>query len=102
MRIEIVGRNLEVTPAIREYAESKSDKLSKVYTGIQMITFRLSREDHHQHGEFGVELVVDVQHHSDFVSHSKGEDLYAAIDAVIQKGWRQLTDHKEKIRDGKR
>jgi putative sigma-54 modulation protein len=102
MRIEIVGRNLEVTPAIREYAETKSDKLSKVYNGIQMITFRLTREDHHHHGEFGVELVVDVQHHADFVSHAKGEDLYGAIDAVIQKGTRQLSEHKAKIRDGKR
>lgn len=99
MRIEVVGRNLEVTPAIRKHAESKVEKLPKFFNGIQQVTVRVSREDHHHHGEFGVELVIDVQGHADFVSHAKGEDLYAAIDSVVQKGSRQLSEFKEKLRD---
>ncbi len=102
MRIEVIGRNLDVTAAIREHTEGKAEKLSKFYNGIQLITVRLSREDHQHHGEFGVELVIDVEKHDDFVSHAKGEDLYAAIDAVIQKGSRQLSEFKEKLRNGKR
>jgi putative sigma-54 modulation protein len=102
MRIEVVGRNLEVTPAIREHAESKAEKLSKFYNGIQQITVRLSREDHHNHGEFGVELVIDVQKHDDFVASAKDEDLYAAIDAAVQKGSRQLAEFKEILKNGKR
>jgi putative sigma-54 modulation protein len=102
MRIEVVGRNLEVTPAIREHAESKAQKLTKFYDGIQLITIRLSREDHQHRGDFGVELVVDVQKHDDFVAHAKGEDLYAAIDAAVQKATRQLTDFKEQLKNGKR
>lgn len=99
MRIEVVGRNLEVTPAIREHAQNKVEKLSKFYNGIQLVTVRVTREDHHHHGEFGVELVIDVQRHADFVAHAKDKDLYAAIDAVIQKGSRQLSEFKEKLRD---
>ena len=102
MRIEVVGRNLDVTDAIRKYAEAKVDKLSKYYDGIQAITVRLSKEDHQHRGSFGVELVIDVEKHDDFVSKSSDEDLYAAIDAVAQKGARQLSEFKEKLKTGKR
>lgn len=102
MRIEVIGRNLDVTDAIREHTEGKAQKLTKFYDGIQAITVRLSREDHHHHGKFGVELVIDVQKHNDFVCHEVGEDLYASIDAVIQKGSRQLAEFKEQLKNGKK
>ncbi len=102
MRIEVVGRNLEVTAAIREHAASKAAKLSKYFDGIQLITLRVSKEDHQHHGKFGVELVIDVEKHEDFVSKDVGEDLYAVIDAVMQKGSRQVSEFKEKLKKGKR
>jgi len=102
MRIDVVGRNLEVTDPIRQHAEAKAAKLPRFFDGVQLITFRLSREDHKHQGHFGVELVVDVEKHPDFVSHATGEDLYAAIDSAVQKGARQLTEFKEKLKLGKR
>jgi ribosomal subunit interface protein len=102
MRIEVIGRNLDVTAAIREHTEGKTQKLTKYYDGIQSVIVRLSREDHHHRGNFGVELVVSVLKHDDFVSHEVGEDLYACIDAVIQKGSRQLSEFKEQLRNGKK
>jgi putative sigma-54 modulation protein len=102
MRIEVVGRNLEVTNAIREHTEAKAAKLTKFFNGVQAITIRLSREDHQHRGKFGVELVIDVQKHQDFIVHEVGEDLYASIDAVLQKGSRQLAEFKEQLRNGKK
>ena len=102
MRIEVVGRNLQVTDAIRDHAEGKAQKLPRYFDGIQLITFRLAREDHQHHGNFGVELVVDVEKHEDFVAHATGEDLYGAIDAAVQKASRQLADFKERLKTGKR
>ena len=102
MRIEVIGRNLEVTDPIRQYAESKAAKLAKFFDGIQSITFRLSREDHHTHGQFGVEVVTAVVKHDDLVCHAADKDLYAAIDAAMQKSTRQITDFKEKLKLGKR
>lgn len=102
MRIEVIGRNLEVTDAIRKYAESKAEKLPKHFDGIQLITFRLTKEDHQHRGKFGVEVVVDVQKHDDFVATASDEDLYAAIDLAAQKAARQLTDFKEQLKTGKR
>ncbi len=102
MRIEVIGRNIPVTEAIRRHAEEKISKLPKYFDGVQQITITLSKDDHHTHGEFGAELVVDVEKHEDFVSHAHGDDLYATIDHVVQKGVRQLTDFKEKLKMGKR
>lgn len=102
MRIEVIGRNLDVTDPIRQHAEGKAAKLERFCDGIQLMTFRLSREDHQTHGQFGVELVVDVEKHDDFVASANDKDLYAAIDAAVQKSTRQLTDYKEKLKLGKR
>ncbi len=102
MRIDVIGRNLTVTDAIRGHAESKAQKLPRFFNGIQQITFRLSREDHQHSGSFAVELVIDVVKHADFVCHTSGPDLYGAIDAAVQKGSRQLADYKEQLRSDKR
>lgn len=102
MRIDVVGRNIDVTDAIREHAESKASKLPKFFDGVQQVTLTLTRENHHNHSNFDVELRVDVEKHEDFVSHASAADLYAAIDEVVQKGSRQLTQFKEKLKQSKR
>jgi len=98
MRIDVVGRNMEITDAIREHAEEKAQKLPRYFNGVQQITFTFEQDNHHQHGNFEVELVIDVVKHDDFVARASGDDLYATIDLVVQKGARQLTDHKERLR----
>jgi putative sigma-54 modulation protein len=98
MRTDVIGRNIEVTEAIRQHAESKTSKLDKFYDKIQAVTVTLSKADHHKTGDFKVELVVDVEHHDDFVSHVSGQDLYAAIDDAVQKVTRQLTEFKERLK----
>ncbi len=100
MRIDVVGRHIEVTDPIREHAETKGAKLTKFYDRIQQITFTIFEADHK--GDHKVEVVVDVEHHDDFVSHATGDDLYGAIDQATQKATRQLTDFKEKFKLGKR
>ncbi|MCC6285625.1 MAG: ribosome-associated translation inhibitor RaiA [Phycisphaerales bacterium] len=99
MRIEVVGRNVTITDAIRDYCAQRADKLPRYFDGVQMMTFRISSPDHDHHREFDVELVIDVAGHDDFVSHAKERDLYAAIDLVAQKGQRQLVEHKDRLRE---
>lgn len=102
MRIDVVGRNFEITQAIRQHAEAKAQKLTKFYDGVQAVTITVAKHDHHHKGPFDIELVIDVEKHEDFVVHVKLEDVYVAIDEAVQKGSRQLTDFKEKLKDGKR
>lgn len=101
MRINVIGRNLEVTAAMKEHAETKAAKLPKFYDGVQAVTVTLAKNDHHHKGLFDVELVIDVEKHDDFVVHSKLEDLYAAIDDAVHKGSRQLSEFKERLKGKK-
>lgn len=101
MRIEVIGKDIEVTNAIREYAETKAGKLTKYFDGIQLITVRLAKTGHNHATEYDAELILDVEKHKDFVSHGKSGDAYAAIDLVMEKGERQLRDFKETLKQGK-
>jgi putative sigma-54 modulation protein len=102
MKTEVIGRNMEITPAIRQYAESKFEKLLRHFDRIQEITLTVVKDNHHHKGRFSVELRVDVEKHEDFISSEKNVDLYAAIDRVVDKGVRQLTDFKERLKQGNR
>lgn len=98
MRIEVVGRNFEITDPIRTHAESKVGKLSHYLDLIQQMTLTIRPEHAHQSREFTAELVIDVEKHADFVSHATGADVYALIDTVVDKGARQLKDFKEQLK----
>lgn len=97
MQFKMSGKHLEVTPAIREYAEQKTRRLHRYWDRIQLITAIIDKHDR----EFEVEVIVDTEHTKDFVAKSKGDDLYGCIDSVTDKLERQLTDHKEKLRNRK-
>lgn len=98
MRIEVTGRHMEVTPAIQEHAEAKCAKLSRYFNGILQIEV-LIESVHHSTETFEVELRVDVVKHDTFVSKVNGPELYKCVDQCVEKMSRQLTDHKEKLRD---
>ncbi len=101
MRIDVVGRNIEVTDAIRQYAETKGMKLTKYFDGLQQVTVTLSRVTGHTTSDFEAELVLDVEKHKDFVSHATATDLYAAIDMVAEKGERHLREFKARLKTDK-
>jgi len=97
MDFTISGRHLEVTEAIHDYAEKKTAKLPRYYDRVQEISVVIDKRDR----EFEVELIVDVERADSFLAKGSGDDLYACIDDVVDKAERQLTDHKEKIRNRK-
>lgn len=99
MRIDVSGKQMDVTPAIQAHAEKKCEKLPKYYDGVQSIEVVVAQEPHEQ---FGVELRVDVEKHETFVAKDTGHDLYHTIDSTSEKMVRQLTDFKDKLRNNKR
>lgn len=96
MRIEVTGKHLEVTPAIRQYAENKCAKLPKFFDGVQEIFVILENP---RPDEFQVEVRADVVKHEDFIAKVKAKDLYECIDLAVDKISRQLKDFKERLRD---
>lgn len=99
MRTDVIGKHMEVTDAIRTYAEAKTEKLTRYFDGTQLIQVVLEEL---KHGEFSVEIVVDVEKHPDFIARGTGDDLYKCIDQAVDKAARQLTDFKERLKMGNR
>ena len=98
MEITVTGRHLEITPAIKQYATDKVAKLPRYFDRIQQINVIADKRDNHT---FEVEIIVDAEHHEDFVAKASGTDLYGCVDSAVDKLERQLTDHKDKLRQRK-
>ncbi len=97
MEIIISGRRVEVTATIREYAQKKVAKLPRYFDRVTAIEVVLDKA----HEQFEVEVIVEAEHHSPFLAKTSGEDLYGCLDQSVDKLERQLTDHKEQLRNRK-
>lgn len=102
MRIDVTGQHVVISPAIKAHAEEKAGKLTRFYDQVQMINVRVDHEPKHADNPFVVEVIVDVEHHDDFVARAEGTDVYVVIDQAVDKAARQLRDFKEKLKLGKR
>jgi putative sigma-54 modulation protein len=96
--IKISGRHMEITEAIRRYAEEKASKLPKFYDLIQAVEMILEVV---QPKQMRAEVVVVAEHKNKFVAAQEGEDLYGCIDLALHKMQMQLTSHKERFRNRK-
>ncbi|MBC7771216.1 MAG: ribosome-associated translation inhibitor RaiA [Pyrinomonadaceae bacterium] len=95
MRIDVIGKHLEITDAITSYASGKAEKLLKFFDGTQQIAIVCEQQPHNN---FAVEVRVDVVKHKAFIAHATGTDLYAAIDSAVDKAGRQIKDFKDQLK----
>jgi putative sigma-54 modulation protein len=92
MRITVTARNLEMTDALRRYAEEKVVRLQKFVERITSAHVVLSIQKHRQIAEVTLH-VRELTIRGEESSH----DLYCAIDRVADKIERQILRYKEKI-----
>jgi putative sigma-54 modulation protein len=95
--VTVIGRHMEVTEALKSYADQKAGKLSKYYDLIQEIEVVLDNTK----GEPQVEMIVHAEHRNTFIARHDGGDAYACIDGCSHKLERQITEHKKKFRNRK-
>ncbi len=86
MKINITGKNIEVTSSIREYVEAKFKKLEKWQVDLISCQATISTEPGKQQK---IEAVISVPK-GQLVASASNEDLYKAINEVEQKLERQL------------
>ena len=94
MRIEISGRQIEVTAALRDYVQNKLKCLERHSDHLLDGHVILSVEKLIQKAEATVNLSGRSLH-----AESVAEDMYAAIDLLADKLDRQVIKHKEKVTD---
>ena len=99
MQIKIKGTGLELTEAIKNYAEEKIENLTKYFDNIQSADIDVGlNSHHHQKGKiYYAEVNLSVP--GQLVRVSKEcEDLYKAIDKVRDHLKVELEKMKEKMR----
>ena len=99
MIVTVSSRHMDVSPALKSYAEQKANKLLKYYDRIQEIEVVFDAQKNGKE-QSRVEMIVNAEMKNMFIAHVDG-DAYAGIDACVLKLERQLTDHKEKFRNRK-
>ncbi len=92
MQINFTGHNVDVTPTLRTFTQEKFNKLERHFEKIISIHVSFDIEKIMQVAEATVHIVKGEIH-----AHAESEDLYTAIDNLVDKLDRQLIKHKEKI-----
>lgn len=102
MNITIKSTNMELTEAIKDYAEKRVSKgIVKYATEAALVSIEVAKTtNHHKHGEI-FEAVAHVTTPLGAVYHATSEktDLYEAIDDIRDILVRELSSSKDK-KDG--
>ncbi|MBI4005020.1 MAG: ribosome-associated translation inhibitor RaiA [Gammaproteobacteria bacterium] len=97
MQISITGHHIDVTPALRSYVDNKFNRLERHFDRMTSIHVILSVEKERQKAE----ATIHVSRGNVFADEEH-EDMYAAIDGLVDKLDRQLKKHKEKLTNHRR
>ncbi|MGH8122629.1 MAG: ribosome hibernation-promoting factor, HPF/YfiA family [Rudaea sp.] len=93
MQIIVSGHQVIVTPALRDYAESKLGRIVRHFDQMQDAAVVLTVEKLYQKAEATLHCAANKTIHAD----ATAADLYAAIDTLADKLDRQVKKHKEKL-----
>lgn len=99
MNLTISGHHLELTPAIREHVQNKLERIKRHFDHVIDIAViltidKLPEKEKRQKAEITLRV-----RGKDLHAESIAQDLYAAIDLLIDKLDRQVIKYKSKIQD---
>jgi putative sigma-54 modulation protein len=91
MQLQFTGHHVEITPALREFTTKKFERLERFASMISNINVIFNTNKVNKIVEAKIKL-----HGTELHASSESEDMYAAIDTLIDKVNRQLIKQKEK------
>jgi putative sigma-54 modulation protein len=94
MQLSVTGHHIDVSPALRDYVGTKLAKLERHFDNMTDIHCVLTVEKLIHKAEATVHVGGGVIH-----ADSTDQDMYAAIDTLVDKLDRQVKKHKEKLTD---
>jgi putative sigma-54 modulation protein len=97
MQITITNDGIEVTDALKQYILDKFKRLERITTTTTAVHVTLSLENLEQ-----VAKGLVHAHGTEFYARAESEDLYAAVDDLIQKIELQINKHKQKEKEKRR
>jgi putative sigma-54 modulation protein len=98
MRLQVKGKNLEISESIRSYAEQKLQKLEKQLPDLVQVELELTTEKNPSIRDNQVaEVTVFTKGHPLRV-RAATKDMRASIDGVTEKAMREVKEYSEKKR----
>ena len=94
MDITLTGHHVEITPALRDYVMGKFERIKRHFDNVVNAKVVLGVEKMVQKAEATIHV-----RGSDLFANAEAENMYAAIDALIDKLDRQIKKYKEKNTD---
>ncbi|HVL76679.1 MAG TPA: ribosome-associated translation inhibitor RaiA [Noviherbaspirillum sp.] len=99
MNLTISGHHLDLTPAIRQYVETKLERIRRHFdhvidVAVILAVEKLPEKEKRQKAEITLRV-----RGKDIHAQSIAEDLYAAIDTLIDKLDRQVLKYKTRVQD---
>lgn len=92
MKIEIRGKNIEITEALREYATKRLSKLEKYIDDVKTAQVALSVEKDRHRVEVTIPLNGVILR-----GEESGENMYASIDIVVEKLEKQIEKYRTRL-----
>lgn len=94
MNIQFTGRNIEITPALKEHTLKKFKRIERIANNITSIQVTLNVDKLRQIAEANVTMPGTEIH-----ARAESDDMYNAIVEMVEKVVRQTNKFKEKQQD---
>ena len=94
MQIELTGHHVDITPALRNFVNDKFKRLERHFDHVinSHVVLKVEKLRHH------AEASLLVSRNRIFAD-ATADNMYVAIDSLIDKLDRQIVKHKEKLKD---
>lgn len=93
MQLNLTGHHVDITPPLRDYVNSKMEKVERHFDNVTDAHVILTVEKLRHKAEATIHVSGGNIH-----AESVEDDMYAAIDGLIDKLDRQVKRHKEKLK----
>lgn len=93
MQLNLTGHHVDITPALRDYVNAKMEKVERHFDNVTDAHVILTVEKLRHKAEATIHVTG-----GNIYADSVEADMYAAIDAMIDKLDRQVKRHKEKLK----
>jgi putative sigma-54 modulation protein len=99
MTVELQARHFELTPTVKDYVEKRLERVERYLPAIHATRVELQRDMTRSQGEVYVAEITTWVDQAVLRSEEQNPDLYAAVDASVDKLFRQIEKYKGKRKD---
>ncbi len=96
-KFHVRGENIAITDAIRDYAETKLNKLEKYFSDDETVTVHVNAKVY-PNKRAKAEVTIPRKNVT-LRAEETSDDWYASLDSVVDKLERQLRKHKTKLQN---